>query len=96
MILWAIAGVPLGTYNIVEEFNVALQVQPQILTLLSLATWTQCLKEMPPNSFNTVCHVRLYPSLPDIWAANRNESRNPVAADHDGYLKCQSSRCWCA
>ncbi|OJD18599.1 hypothetical protein AJ78_01370 [Emergomyces pasteurianus Ep9510] len=43
MILWAIAGLPLGTYNIVEEFNVALQVQPQILTLLSLATWTQCM-----------------------------------------------------
>ncbi|PGH35240.1 hypothetical protein GX50_01936 [[Emmonsia] crescens] len=43
MILWAIAGVPLGTYNIVEEFNVALRIQPQILTLLSLATWTQCM-----------------------------------------------------
>ncbi|KAG5290873.1 PQ loop repeat protein [Histoplasma capsulatum G186AR] len=43
MILWAIAGVPLGTYNIVEEFNIALRIQPQILTLLSLATWTQCM-----------------------------------------------------
>ncbi|KAK2793750.1 hypothetical protein FQN52_000702 [Onygenales sp. PD_12] len=43
MILWAIAGVPLGIYNIVEEFNIALRIQPQILTLLSLITWTQCL-----------------------------------------------------
>lgn len=42
MMLWAWAGVPLGVYNIVEEFNVALRVQPQILTLLSLVTWTQC------------------------------------------------------
>ncbi|KAJ5613079.1 hypothetical protein N7510_006273 [Penicillium lagena] len=43
MLLWATAGVPLGVYNIVEEFNVALRVQPQILTTLSLITWGQCL-----------------------------------------------------
>lgn len=43
MLLWAVAGVPLGVYNIVEEFNIALRVQPQILTTLSLVTWAQCL-----------------------------------------------------
>jgi hypothetical protein len=43
MLLWASAGVPLGVYNIVEEFNIALQIQPQILTTLSLITWAQCL-----------------------------------------------------
>lgn len=43
MLLWAAAGVPLGVYNIVEEFNVALRIQPQILTALSLVTWSQCL-----------------------------------------------------
>ncbi|KAL5333696.1 PQ loop repeat-domain-containing protein [Aspergillus crustosus] len=43
MMLWAIAGVPLGVYNIVEELNVALRVQAQVLTFLSLATWAQCL-----------------------------------------------------
>lgn len=43
MMLWAWAGVPLGVYNIVEDFNVALRIQPQILTLLSLTTWIQCL-----------------------------------------------------
>src|SRR5215469_1683883 len=42
MMLWAWAGVPLGVYNIVEEFNVALRIQPQILTCLSLITWIQC------------------------------------------------------
>lgn len=42
MLLWACAGVPLGVYNIVADFNIALQVQPQILTLLSLVTWLQC------------------------------------------------------
>ncbi|KAK2043179.1 hypothetical protein LZ31DRAFT_555450 [Colletotrichum somersetense] len=42
MMLWAWAGVPLGVYNIVENFNVALRIQPQILTFLSLATWIQC------------------------------------------------------
>ncbi|OAQ69345.1 PQ loop repeat protein [Purpureocillium lilacinum] len=42
MMLWAWAGVPLGVYNISEGFNVALRVQPQILTALSLVTWVQC------------------------------------------------------
>lgn len=42
MMLWAWAGVPLGVYNIAMNFNVALQVQPQILTFLSLVTWVQC------------------------------------------------------
>lgn len=42
MMLWAWAGVPLGVYNITKKFNVALRIQPQILTFLSLVTWTQC------------------------------------------------------
>ncbi|KAL2890963.1 PQ loop repeat protein [Ceratocystis lukuohia] len=42
MMLWAWAGVPLGVYNIVEDFNLALKIQPQILTVLSLITWAQC------------------------------------------------------
>jgi len=41
-ILWAWAGVPLGVYNVVSNFNIALQIQPQILTFLSLVTWLQC------------------------------------------------------
>ena len=43
MLLWAAAGVPLGVYNIVKELNIALRIQPQILTFLSLVTWAQCL-----------------------------------------------------
>lgn len=42
MLLWALAGVPLGIYNIVNNFNLALKIQPQILTTLSLLTWCQC------------------------------------------------------
>ena len=42
MLLWAIAGVPLGAYNISSNFNIALQIQPQILAVLSLITWGQC------------------------------------------------------
>ena len=42
MISWAWAGIPLGVYNIVSGFSIALQVQPQILTALSLVTWAQC------------------------------------------------------
>lgn len=33
---------PLGVYNIADDFNIALQVQPNILILLSLVTWSQC------------------------------------------------------
>ncbi|KAI7298743.1 PQ loop repeat protein-like protein [Hortaea werneckii] len=39
---WAFAGVPLGVYNIVQDFNYALQVQPNILIFLSLVNWAQC------------------------------------------------------
>ena len=42
MLFWACAGVPLGVFNIVSDFSIALQVQPQILTGLSLVTWGQC------------------------------------------------------
>lgn len=42
MMLWACAGALLAIYNVVENFNIALQIQPQILTVLSIVTWTQC------------------------------------------------------
>ncbi|SPO41443.1 related to Integral membrane protein [Pseudozyma flocculosa] len=41
MLLWALAGLPLGIYNILSHQHVALQVQAQILTGLSLTTWSQ-------------------------------------------------------
>jgi len=41
MMFWAWAGVPLGIYNITSSFNLALQIQPQILSFLSLLTWIQ-------------------------------------------------------
>jgi hypothetical protein len=43
MLLWAFAGVSLGAYNIAQDLGVALQVQAQILTTLSLTTCGQCL-----------------------------------------------------
>lgn len=42
MLFWAAAGLPLGVYNVVAGASVALQVQPQVLTALSLVTWAQC------------------------------------------------------
>lgn len=39
---WALAGIPLGVYNTVQNLNIALQVQPNILIFLSLVTWGQC------------------------------------------------------
>lgn len=58
MLLWATAGVPLGVYNIVEEFNIALRIQPQILTTLSLITWAQCLYY---GKVNTLLYIQHYP-----------------------------------
>lgn len=34
---------PLGVYNIADDYNIALQIQPNILIFLSLLTWAQCL-----------------------------------------------------
>lgn len=65
MLLWAFAGIPLGVYNILAAHSVALVVQAQILTALSLATWSQCMY---------YGHVRLFPghrkrpSLAQKWA----------------------------
>lgn len=42
MVIWALAGAPLAVFNVVQNQNIALVIQPQILTLLSLVTWTQC------------------------------------------------------
>jgi len=59
MFLWACAGVPLGVYNITGNFNIALRIQPQILTVLSLITWIQCYyyedKWSVPRSITVVC-----------------------------------------
>ena len=41
-ISWAFAGIPLGVYNLVQDLNIALQVQPNILIFLSLVAWAQC------------------------------------------------------
>ncbi|KAG9245865.1 hypothetical protein BJ878DRAFT_438442 [Calycina marina] len=42
MLLWACAGIHIGAYNIPNNFNNALLVQPQTLTILSPITWAQC------------------------------------------------------
>ncbi|KAL7620194.1 hypothetical protein AAE478_009187 [Parahypoxylon ruwenzoriense] len=43
MYLWALCGVPFGAYNIVQRFNVPLQVQPQAFMALCLVNWCQVL-----------------------------------------------------
>lgn len=66
MMLWAWAGIPLGVYNITENFNIALQIQPQLLTTLSLLTWAQCCyydwKVNPPPPVSAIS----YSYLPDL------------------------------
>ncbi|KAI4101967.1 MAG: hypothetical protein L6R37_004683 [Teloschistes peruensis] len=43
MFLWAICAVPLGVYVIVQNFNLPIQIQPQIFCVLALTSWAQIL-----------------------------------------------------
>jgi hypothetical protein len=43
MFLWSLAGVPLGVYAVVQNFNIPLQIQPQVFGTLALVCFTQCL-----------------------------------------------------
>ncbi|KAI8623212.1 PQ loop repeat-domain-containing protein [Xylariaceae sp. FL1651] len=43
MFLWATCGVPFGIYAIVQNFNIPVQVQPQVFVLLCLISWGQTL-----------------------------------------------------
>lgn len=45
---------PLGVYNIADDYNIALQVQPNILIFLSLFTWAQCQYYGKKRSFKFV------------------------------------------
>jgi len=63
--LWTCAGVPLGIYNILK-LNLALQIQPQILTTLSLVTFAQCIyyeRVLPTNHF---ADPQRYPFLKSV------------------------------
>jgi hypothetical protein len=70
MMLWACAGVPLGVYNIVQDFNVALKIQPQILTFLSLATWAQCFYYERVGLCLGFAVRRTSESEPDVYVRN--------------------------
>ena len=59
MFLWACAGVPLGIYNILK-FNIALQVQAQILTALSLITLAQCVYYERVSFIRAVANVEIF------------------------------------
>lgn len=43
MFLWALCGVPFGVYAIVQNFNIPIQVQPQVFMVLCVISWTQSL-----------------------------------------------------
>ncbi|KAK3906600.1 hypothetical protein C8A05DRAFT_11673, partial [Staphylotrichum tortipilum] len=44
MFLWALCGVPFGVYAIAQNFNIPIQVQPQIFMVLCLISWAQILR----------------------------------------------------
>jgi uncharacterized protein with PQ loop repeat len=43
MFLWAVCGPPFGVYAVVQNFNLPIQIQPQIFTALALVCWAQIL-----------------------------------------------------
>ncbi|KAK4151900.1 hypothetical protein C8A00DRAFT_16741, partial [Chaetomidium leptoderma] len=43
MFLWALCGLPFGVYAVVQNFNLPLQIQPQIFMALCLVSWAQIL-----------------------------------------------------
>ncbi|KAI0399076.1 PQ loop repeat-domain-containing protein [Xylaria palmicola] len=43
MFLWALCGVPFGIYAVVQNFNIPIQIQPQIFMFLCLVNWGQIL-----------------------------------------------------
>ncbi|KZT59490.1 hypothetical protein CALCODRAFT_450140 [Calocera cornea HHB12733] len=42
MLIWALAALPLGVYNISESVNIPLMVQPQLFGFLACTCWVQC------------------------------------------------------
>ncbi|KAK4042189.1 hypothetical protein C8A01DRAFT_14199, partial [Parachaetomium inaequale] len=44
MFLWALCGLPFGVYAVAQNFNIPLQVQPQIFMALCLVAWAQILR----------------------------------------------------
>ncbi|KAH6630283.1 hypothetical protein B0J18DRAFT_96092 [Chaetomium sp. MPI-SDFR-AT-0129] len=44
MFLWALCGLPFGVYAISQNFNIPLQVQPQVFMALCLVSWAQILR----------------------------------------------------
>ncbi|KAL8947015.1 MAG: hypothetical protein Q9222_006656 [Ikaeria aurantiellina] len=43
MFIWAVSAVPFGVYAIVQNFNIPIQIQPQIFCMLALVSWSQIL-----------------------------------------------------
>lgn len=71
MLLWATAGLPLGIHNILANLNVALQVQPQILTSLSLITWSQVMFYGHVGSHNLIGEELLSEKWRPVWATDK-------------------------
>ncbi|EJU03659.1 hypothetical protein DACRYDRAFT_64653 [Dacryopinax primogenitus] len=42
MLIWALAALPLGVYNVAQNVNIPLMVQPQLFGSLACTCWVQC------------------------------------------------------
>lgn len=59
MLIWASASLPLGVYNIAQNVNIPLILQPQLFGILAAVCWAQCLhyeyRLSVPRSIITFC-----------------------------------------
>ncbi|KAL9045596.1 MAG: hypothetical protein Q9214_001387 [Letrouitia sp. 1 TL-2023] len=72
MFIWATSAVPFGVYAIVQNFNIPIQIQPQIFCALSLTSWTQILiynKYASIPDFGPSHLLTLYFSGYRVWTA---------------------------
>ncbi|KZP01581.1 hypothetical protein CALVIDRAFT_559392 [Calocera viscosa TUFC12733] len=80
MLIWASASLPLGVYNIAQNVNIPLILQPQLFGILAAVCWAQCLhyeyRLSVPRSIITFCvflvtlaglQVGFVPQFYEIW-----------------------------
>ncbi|KAI0037204.1 PQ loop repeat-domain-containing protein [Vararia minispora EC-137] len=67
VLFWGLAGIPLGIYNVVQNVNVPLIVQPQLFGFLCLLSWAQC--QYYGNGRSLTWCVYVFVSLLAIFAA---------------------------
>lgn len=95
MLLWSAAGLPLALHNILGHQPVALQVQAEILTLLSLITWAQVLYythkwSLRNCSLALTCLISLFAAVQVGVILGFERNLSPDAAPREAFVKAMA------